>query len=82
MSEVLIKKRGFELKVKKEELVEVHETADGVAFHFKDGITLIKDDPYMPSGTKQLIKNTIDRFESGNITIDLDNQKQPARVDM
>ena len=81
MSNIIIKKKNFELVVAREELVEVHETADGVAFHFKDGIQLLKVDSYMPSATKQLIKNTIDRFETGTIIIDLDNQRTPARVD-
>jgi len=81
MSKITIKKRNFELNVDRSELVEVHETADGVAFHFKDGVQLLKLDSYMPSSTKQIIKNTIDKFETGNIIIDLDNQRQPARVD-
>jgi len=81
MSNITITKKNFELKVDRSELVEVHETADGVAFHFKDGIQLLKLDSYMSSVTKQLIKKTIDRFETGNIIIDLDNPRQPARVD-
>lgn len=81
MSKTLTIKQGpFEIHCPREALVEVSETADGVALNFKGGVSLIKTDPYMPIHTKQIIKNTCDNFPTGNVVIDLMNYNKPASV--
>lgn len=76
-----IKQGEFHLTCPRELLIEVSETPDGVALNFKGGVSLLKLDQFMPSHTKQLIKNTCDSFPSGNITIDLLNYNKPASVE-
>lgn len=81
MSEVIIKKGKVQVKLDRSELIEVSETADGVAFSFKGGLQLYYTDNFMPSATKQIIKNTADNFPGKKLIFDLDNQRQPALVD-
>lgn len=79
---ILIKQGQFELKIPRSELVDVAETADGVSFNFKNGLSLLKTDGYMPAGAKNLIKNTLDNFPGANITVDLSNYDKPVYADM
>lgn len=79
---ILIKQGSLELKVPRSQLVDVSETADGVSFNFKDGVSVLKTDGYMPASAKQLIKNTLDNFPGANITIDLGNYAKPVFADM
>jgi hypothetical protein len=79
---ILIKQGDFELRVPRSQLVEVAETADGVSFNFKNGISVLKIDGYMPMGTKNLIKNTLDNFPTANITVDLGNYSKPVFADV
>ena len=82
MSEmIVIKQKNFELKVKRSELVQVDETADGVVFHFKNGLSLIKNDQFMPSSVKQIMKNTADSYEGSKLVYELDNPQRPVYVD-
>jgi len=81
MAEILIKNGSVEISAKHSDLIEVQETADGVVFNFKGGISVFKNDQYMASSTKQLIKNTADNFPSHKLIFELDNPKTPARVD-
>ena len=81
MTIMAIKKGGFSIEVDRDQLVEVCETADGVAFNFKEGIQLYFIDQFMPSATKQIIKNTADNFPNKKLIFNLDNLRQPAMVD-
>jgi len=81
MSEIIIKSKNFELKVDRSELVQLDETADGVVFQFKNGLSLIKNDQFMPSGVKQIMKNTSDNFPNKKLIFELDNPKRPVHVD-
>ncbi len=76
-----IKKGDFNLTVPREELVEVNETADGVCFNFKGGLSLMQIEQFMKSHTKQLIKNTVDNFPNTNLIVDLNDPNTPIRVD-
>ena len=78
---ITIKKGTFELTVSREELVEVNETADGVCFNFKGGLSLMQVEQFMKSHTKQLIKNTVDNFPGTNLTINLNEADKPISVD-
>jgi hypothetical protein len=81
MSKKLTIKQGeFNLTCPRDLLIEVSETPDGVALNFKGGVSLMKLDQFMPSHTKQLIKNTCDSFPTGDIVIDLANYNKPASV--
>ena len=79
---ILIKNKVTEIKLQKEQIVEVLETADGIAFNLRNGLALIFTDNFMPSTAKQLIKGTIDSCASidATITIDLENRVMPASI--
>ena len=81
MPEVIIKKGTIKMSLDRSELVEVSETADGIAFNFKGGLQLYLTDNFMPSGMKQIIKNTADSYPGKKLVFDLDNQRHPAMVD-
>ena len=81
MSEIIIKQKNFELKVDRSELVQLDETADGVVFQFKNGVSLIKNDQFMPSSVKQIMKNTADNYPDKKLVFELDNPKRPVMVD-
>jgi len=78
---ITIKKGTFELTAPREELVEVNETADGVCFNFKGGLSLMQVEQFMKSYTKQLIKNTVDNFPGTNLIVDLNEPNKPISVD-
>lgn len=80
-AQITIKKGTFHLTVPREELVEVSETADGVAFNFKGGLQLYYYNNFLPSATKQIIKNTADSFPGKKLIFDLDNEARPVLVD-
>ncbi len=78
---VKIKKGTLHLEVDRSELVEVSETHDGIAFNFKGGLQLYYTDQFMPQGMKEVIKNTSNHFDAQTLIFDLDDQRQPAKVD-
>jgi hypothetical protein len=78
---ITIKKGQLNLIVPREELIEVNETADGVCFNFKGGLTLMQVEQFMQSHTKQLIKNTVDNFPGTNLIVDLNEPNKPISVD-
>jgi len=75
---IKITKGEIVFEAKRNDLVNCAETADGVVFQFKNGITFQADDPNMTSGVKNLIKNTVDRMVNGNININLNNAANPV----
>jgi hypothetical protein len=79
---ILIKNKETKIELEKEQIVEVLETADGVAFNLRNGLSLIHVDNFMPSTPKQLIKATIDQCaaKDATITIDLENYVTPASI--
>ena len=81
MSKIIIKSKNFELKVDRSELVQLDETADGIVFQFKNGLSLIKNDQFMPSSVKQIMKNTADNFPHKKLVYELDNPRRPVYVD-
>lgn len=78
---ITIKQGELELKVPRSELVEVSETADGVCFNFKGGVSVMKVDNFMPAGVKNLIKNTCDSYPLANLIVDLGNYDRPVFAD-
>ena len=81
MSEIIIKVGNTNITSSSEELVEVNETADGVIFVLKGGLSIVFMDPYMPSSAKQIIKNTADRMKGKKLIFEPANPKRPAMVD-
>ena len=77
---ITIKVGNTSVKTTSEDLVEVNETPDGVAFGLKGGISVLFIDPYMPSSAKQIVKNTADHMKGKELIFELDNPKAPARV--
>ena len=80
-TQITIKKGTFNLTVPREELVEVSETADGVAFNFKGGLQLYYYNNFLPSATKQIMRNTADSFPGKKLIFDLNNERNPVLVD-
>jgi hypothetical protein len=78
---ITIKKGSVELKAPKEELVEVTETHDGIAFNFKRGLQIYQMEQFMPTHIKQLIVNSVNTFAGNNIIVNLDDPKKPVMVD-
>ena len=80
MTELLIKVGNVNITATKDDLVEVTETADGINFVFKGGLTISFMNQYMQSNTKQIIKNTADHMSGKKITFTLDSPKNPILV--
>jgi len=81
MAEITIKVGNSKVKTSSEELIDVNETADGVVFALKGGLSILFTDPYMAGSTKQIIKNTADKKGAGKeIIFELDNPKCPAMI--
>jgi len=81
MSEIVIKKKGIITTLKRENLIEIHETGDGVVFNFKHGLHLTYIDPHMPMTPKNIMKNAADSFNAKKIIFDLDNYTSPTSID-
>jgi hypothetical protein len=79
---IVIKNKETKIVLEKDQIVEVLETADGVAFNLRNGLSLTHVDNFMPSTAKQLIKATIDQCaaKDATITVDLENHVTPASI--
>lgn len=82
MNDVIIKNKETSITLQKDQIVEVLETADGIAFNLRNGLSLMYVDNFLPSTAKQLIKGTIDQCRSADVTItvDLENKHTPASI--
>lgn len=72
---------GFKINTLRTELANVNETSDGVVFQFKGGSFYTYFDHNMPSYSKNLIKNSLDRIVKGNVKVDLRNYKRPVEIE-
>ncbi|MFW9871786.1 MAG: hypothetical protein ACFFG0_01705 [Candidatus Thorarchaeota archaeon] len=81
MAEITIKVGNVKIEASRSDIREVNETPDGVVFSFQGGIQIVYNDSYMPSSTKQIIKNTADTIKTQKIIFELDNPKRPVFVD-
>jgi len=81
MGEIIIKNGKVRIVADRSELIEVQETPDGVVFNFKGGIVVYKNDQFMSSAVKNIVKNTADNFQANKVIFELDNPKRPAYVD-
>ncbi len=79
---VTIKKGDVEISTNRSELIDVEPTHDGIVITFKGGLQLYNTEIYMTSQIKNLIKNTIDSYKTGNITIDLNNPRKPVSISL
>ena len=82
MAKIIIKQKNFLLEVERSELVQLDETADGIVFQFKNGLSLIKNDQFMPASLKNIMKNTSDNYPDGKLIFELDNPQKPVSVDV
>jgi len=81
MTKIIIKQKNFLLEVERSELVQLDETADGIIFQFKNGLSLIKNDQFMPASTKNIMKNTSDNYPDRKLVFELDNPQKPVFID-
>jgi preprotein translocase subunit YajC len=79
---IIIINKTTKIELQKDQIIEVLETADGVAFNMRNGLSLIFIDNFMPATAKNLIKGTIDQCNTDNvtITINLENHRTPASI--
>lgn len=81
MAKIIIKQKNFTLEVERSELVQLDETADGIVFQFKNGLSLMKNDQFMPASVKNIMKNTTDNYPGKKLVFELDNPQKPVYVD-
>ena len=81
MAEITLKAGNVKVEASRSDLVSVDETPDGVSFSFKGGLQVMYTNPYMPSGAKQIVKNTADQVKEKKLIFELDNAKRPAMID-
>jgi len=81
MQLIKIKKGSINISSDRKDFVQVEQTSDGMVFNFKNGIYVYLTDTAMPLEVKERIK-AADRFENGNVLIDLSNYKQPASLEL
>lgn len=80
MPDIIIKKGSMNVKMDRNDLVEVVETPDGVSFSFKNGFQLLYIDQHMDMARKQIIRNTSDSYEGKKLVFDFDNKRHPVMV--
>jgi len=80
MPAILLKKGSVQIKMDRSDLVNVTETANGVAFSLKGGIHILADDNDMPLPMKQFIRSGLDNFPTADVEVDLMNYKNPIKV--
>ncbi len=80
---IIITNRETQLTLEKDQIVEVLETADGIAFNMRNNLALIFTDNFMPSTAKQLIKGTIDQCQTVDATIkvNLQDHSRPISIE-
>jgi hypothetical protein len=81
MAKVTIKRGTVELKCDRTDLIEVLETADGIAFTLKGNIQYYFTQQFMQDPTKKMIKQATDNFPGKSLIINLDNPRSPVLVD-
>lgn len=81
MSKVIIKKGNINVSLNRNELIELVETADGVNFNFKNGLSLNVIDMNMPIHTKSIMKNTSDNFPGKKLIFNLESYDKPVMID-
>lgn len=81
---IIVKNKETEITLHKDQIIEVMETADGMAFNLRNGLSLIYTDNFMTSNSKQLIKGTIDQCKTvdATIIINLEDKVRPASIEV
>lgn len=81
---IIIANKETQLTLDKDQIVEVLETADGIAFNMRNNLALIFTDNFMPSTAKQLIKGTIDQCKTvdATINVNLQDHVRPVSIDV
>lgn len=79
---IVIKNKTTKIEIQRDQIIEVLQTADGIAFNMRNGLALIFTDNFMTANSKNLVKATIDQCAAENVTIniDLENQRTPASI--
>jgi hypothetical protein len=78
---VTIKRSTMNMVMDRTDLVQVDQTADGVAFSFKHGVHITVSDQNMPNEAKDLVK-AANQFPKGNLIFDLNSYKKPAYIQL
>ena len=81
---IILVNKTTKLELEKDQIVEVLETADGIAFNMRNNLALIFTDNFMPSSAKQLIKGTIDQCKTvdATINVNLEDRVRPISIDV
>ena len=81
MSELIIKKGKVILTADKDQLLDVVETHDGIAFNFRDGLQLYEINADMPLPVKKTIAQSVNKITANKVIVDLLNMRQPVSID-
>jgi hypothetical protein len=81
MPDVIIKKGSMELKIDRNDVIDVEETPDGMSFTFKNKFQLLYVDPFLIPAVKNIMRNTSNSYEGKKLVFDFDNQRSPVMVD-
>jgi len=79
MGNVTIKKGSATVTVPRRDLIEVHETHDGVMFNCKSCHFYVTDNG-LPLTTKAQVKASFDMVKEGDLLFDMDNYQHPVSV--
>ena len=80
MADIIVKKGSLELKVDRNDLIDLDETPDGVNFSFKGGLILMVNDQFMDASVKNVMKNSSNSYPGKKLVFDFDNKRHPVMV--
>jgi hypothetical protein len=79
MTTATIRKGNMKIaEVDRKDLIEVTPSHDGIIFVIRGNVQIYCTDQYMPSGAKEIMKNTSNSFLNASLDFDLANYTKPV----
>lgn len=79
---VTIKRGSMVAKMDKSDLVNIEATHDGLVFNCKNGYHIYITDNYMPGEVKTKLLAADQALPKGNFVIDLNDYKNPLKIQL
>jgi len=79
---ITVKHGGEEITFKRDSLSSCNESSDGIVFQLKNKMIIQCNDNYMLNSVKAKVKQTLDMMTSGCVYINLDNPKNPIKIEV
>jgi hypothetical protein len=74
-------KRGkVEFTIKRNEIMAVDETPDGLTLKFQGGVSIVIEDLHMPQDVKQRVAMADTGFKKGNLLFNLNDYVNPVML--